>query len=27
MYTTVGVIILLAAGCVFLFSRKKRESD
>ncbi len=27
MYTTVGVIILLAAGCVFLFTRKKRESD
>ncbi|MCD8192435.1 MAG: isopeptide-forming domain-containing fimbrial protein [Oscillospiraceae bacterium] len=27
MYTTVGVIILLAAGCVFLFSRKKRESE
>lgn len=27
MYTTVGVIILLAAGCVFLFSHKKRESN
>ncbi|MCD8065775.1 MAG: isopeptide-forming domain-containing fimbrial protein [Oscillospiraceae bacterium] len=27
MYTTGGVIILLAAGCVFVFSRKKRESD